>query len=469
MAQGSSGLAVVILAAGEGTRMRSRTPKVLHRLCGRPLIRYALELARSLGASQTAVVLGSGEEEIRRELGNASGVQFVRQSERLGTAHAALQARPLLETHRGPLLVIYGDMPLLRKSTIERLLEAHARSAADLSLLTVEMPEPAAYGRIVRGHDGRVERIVELAAATPEEAARREINPGVYVAPAAALFRWLTRIEPTPPKNEYYLTDILELARSEKGRVESALIEDWREALGVNSRVDLAQAEAELRRRINEHWMLEGVTFENPELIRVDADVQIGRDTTLAAGVALRGATRIGEGCRIDEGVVIEDSTVGSGTHIKPHCAITQSVVGSGCELGPSAHLRPKSTLCDGARVGNFVEVKNSTLGPGSKADHLSYIGDSDLGEKVSIGCGVITVNYNSEQKMRTTIEDRAFVGCNSNLIAPVTIHADAYVAAGSTITQNVPGGALGVARARQRNIEGWRARRFAKHGEPAE
>jgi bifunctional UDP-N-acetylglucosamine pyrophosphorylase/glucosamine-1-phosphate N-acetyltransferase len=251
--------------------------------------------------------------------------------------------------------------------------------------------------------------------------------------------------------------------------VESALIEDWREALGVNSRVDLAQAEAELRRRINEHWMLEGVTFENPELIRVDADVQIGRDTTLAAGVALRGATRIGEGCRIDEGVVIEDSTVGSGTHIKPHCAITQSVVGSGCELGPSAHLRPKSTLCDGARVGNFVEVKNSTLGPGSKADHLSYIGDSDLGEKVSIGCGVITVNYNSEQKMRTTIEDRAFVGCNSNLIAPVTIHADAYVAAGSTITQNVPGGALGVARARQRNIEGWRARRFAKHGEPAE
>ena len=468
MAQGSSGLAVVILAAGEGTRMRSRVPKVLHPLCGRPMIRYAVELARSLGAARTVAVLGSGEEEIRAELAD-SGVLFVRQAQRLGTGHAALQASALLEKHRGPLLVIYGDMPLLRKATIAHLLEAHARSAADLSLLTVEMPEPAAYGRIVRGRDGRIERIVELAAATPEEAALREINPGVYVAPAAALFRWLQRIEPTPPKNEYYLTDILELALGEKGRVETTRIADWREALGVNSRLDLAQAEAELRRRINEHWMLEGVTFENPELIRVDADVQIGRDTTLAAGVALRGATRIGERCRIGEGVVIEASTVGDGTHVKPHCAIEQSSIGSGCELGPSAHLRPKSTLCDGARVGNFVEVKNSTLGPGSKADHLSYIGDADLGEQVSIGCGVITVNYDGEQKRRTTIEDRAFVGCNSNLIAPVTIHADAYVAAGSTITQAVPGGSLGVARARQRNIEGWRARRFGKRGERAE
>ena len=465
MAQVGSGLAVVILAAGEGTRMRSRTPKVLHPLCGRPMIRYAVELARELGAVQTVAVLGNGEAEIRAELAQ-SGVAFARQSERRGTAHAALQARALLEPHRGPLLVIYGDMPLMRASTIQRLLDVHASAKAELSLLTVEIPDGAEYGRIVRGSDGRIARIVELAAASPEERSIREINPGVYVAGAQALFQWLARIEPTPPRNEYYLTDIVELALADGGRVETARIEDWSEALGVNSRVDLAQAETALRRRINERWMLEGVTFENPELIRVDADVQIGRDTVLAAGVALRGTTRIGEGCRIGEGAVIEDSTVGDGVHVKPHCAIEQSSIGSGCELGPSAHLRPKSRLLDGARVGNFVEVKNSTLGRGTKADHLSYIGDADLGEKVTIGCGAITVNYDGETKTRTTIEDRAFVGCNSNLIAPVTIHADAYVGAGSTITQAVPVGALGVARARQRNVEGWRARRFGKRGE---
>jgi bifunctional UDP-N-acetylglucosamine pyrophosphorylase / glucosamine-1-phosphate N-acetyltransferase len=465
MAQAGSGLAVVVLAAGEGTRMRSRTPKVLHPLCGRPMIRYPVELARALGAVRTVAVLGSGEEAIRKEL-DGSDLEIARQTERRGTGHAVLQARALLESHRGPLLIVYGDMPLLRTSTVQALLDTHARSGAVLSLLTVEMPDPAAYGRILRGQDGRIERIVELAAATPEIRAIREINPGVYVADAPALFKWLARIEPTPPKGEYYLTDIVELALSEDGRVETLRIEDWRESLGVNSRLDLAEAEAVLRKRINERWMLEGVTFESPELVRVDADVQIGCDTVLAAGVSLRGKTRIGKGCRIAEGAVIEDSTLGEGVWIKPHCAIEESTLAAGCIVGPSAHLRPGSQLQTDVRIGNFVEVKNSTLGPGTKADHLSYIGDADLGADVTMGCGVIVVNYDSEKKTRTTIEDRGFVGCNSNLIAPVVLHADAYVGAGSTITQDVPSGALGVARARQRNIEGWRARRFGSRQE---
>jgi len=460
MTPNTPNLAVVVLAAGEGTRMRSDLPKTLHPLCGRPMIRYPVEVARQLGAERIVLVVGHGGDELRRVLDD-EGVEFVTQSERRGTGHAVDQARTLLADHAGPILVLYGDMPLLRAETLEALLERSRARAADLSLLTAVMPDAAHYGRIVRDTEGRISRIVEFAAATAEERAIREMNPGVYVASGPVLFDWLAALEPTPPSGELYLTDIVARALREGGRVETATMDDWRDACGINSRVDLAEAEAILRARINERWMLAGVTFESPAQTRVDIDVEIGRDACLCAGVALRGRTRLGARCRIGEGAVIEDSTLADDVWVKPHCVIEESVLERQVIVGPSAHLRPKTRLCAEARVGNFVEVKNSTLGPGTKADHLSYIGDADLGSGITIGCGVITVNYSGWEKTRTTIGDDAFVGCNSNLIAPVEVERRAYVAAGSTITKPVPEAALGVARARQRNVAGWRDRRF--------
>ena len=462
MLHSTSGLAALILAAGEGTRMRSSLPKTLHPLCGRPMIRYPIELARRLGADRVVVVIGRGADQLRQAL-QGEPIEYVTQHERRGTGHAVDQARALLAAHTGPVLILYGDMPLLEHATLAGLLDHHQQSAADLSLLTAVMPDAGHYGRIVRDAQGRIERIAEFAAASPEQRAIREMNPGVYVAQGTALFEWIAALTPSAANGEYFLTDIVERALAAGRRVETASMEDWTEAAGINSRVDLAQAEAILRRRINQRWMLEGVTFENPELIRVDVDVRIGRDSVLAAGVALRGRTRLGERCRIAEGSVLEDCELEDDVWVKPHCALEEARLAAHVVVGPSAHLRPGARLEAGARVGNFVEIKNSTLGARTKADHLSYIGDADLGSGITIGCGAITVNYDGFKKTRTTIGDDAFVGCNSNLIAPVAIEPGAYVAAGSTITQPVPAGALGVARARQRNIAGWRARKTGK------
>jgi len=459
MPKPESALAVVILAAGEGTRMKSSLPKTLHPLCGRPMLHFPLVSARELESARTLVVVGRGAERVRASVDDPN-VEFVVQAERRGTGHAVDQARQALAGHSGPVLILYGDMPLLRTETLSALVRQHLERHACLSLLTADMPDAGHYGRIVRGADGHIARIVEFADATPEERAITEMNPGVYVVDGPALFEWLSQIAPNSKNGEYYLTDIVELALADGRRVETSLMPDWHDACGINSRIDLAEAEAILRERINRHWMSEGVTFENPALTRVDAAVEIGRDTVLAAGVSLRGTTRVGSGCRIAEHSVIEDSVIGDDCLVKPHCAIEEAVLEQAVVVGPSAHLRPGTQLGRGVRVGNFVEVKNSTLGEGTKADHLSYIGDADLGAGITIGCGAITVNYSGWEKSRTTVGDAAFVGCNSNLIAPVEIEAGAYVAAGSTITEGVPSGALGVARARQRNVLGWRSKK---------
>lgn len=462
MTQGE--LAFLVLAAGKSTRMRSRVPKVLHPVCGRPILQHLVELGRELGAGRTLVVVGAGDERLREAL-EGTGVELVVQSEILGTGHAVQQAGEQLRDHRGPVLVMYGDHPIYRPDTFRRLVDVQAKQGADLALLVGEFPDPSGYGRIVRGSDGHIEQIVEEADASAEVRDIHEINLGVYVAAAPLLLDWVSRLSNHNEQGEYYLTDVVDLALGEGRRVDTCSVEDWTEAIGVNNRADLAQAEKVLRRRLADHWMRQGVTLIDPQHTYLDVDVEIGADTVIEPGCTLRAGTRIGRGCHISSGSVIDDSTLGDDVFIKPHCWIESSRVGNGCAIGPSAHLRPNCTLADGVRIGNFVEVKNSRLGPGTKADHLSYIGDADVGSGASFGCGSITVNYDGEHKHRTTVGDRAFIGCNANLIAPVSVEADAYVAAGTTVTNEVPSLALGIGRARQRNIENWVARRFGRRG----
>lgn len=461
-------VAVVVLAAGEGTRMRSEVPKVLHPICGRPILGYQLEIARALGAARCVVVVGgSSEPDVRAALTSWDmDVEVVRQAQALGTAHAVLQARELLADWPGRVLITYGDHALYRASTFRRLLEIYGEREADLAFLTAILPDPARYGRVVRGADGGVERIVEERDASDEIRAISEANMGVYVAPGPRLFEALARVGNDNEKGEYYLTDVVDLVLGDGGRVVTHEVEDWHESLGVNDRVELAEAERLMRRRIAERWLREGVTIVDPDHCYIDAGVQIGRDALLEPGCALRGNTRIGADCRIGAGVVIDSSVLGADCYIKPHCWLEEATLGAHCTIGPSAHLRPDTRLADGVRIGNFVEVKNSVFGPGSKADHLAYVGDADVGAGVTIGCGAITVNYDGEKKSRTVIGDGAFVGCNANLIAPVTVAPRGYVAAGSTITNDVPEDALGVGRGRQRNIEGWRKRRFGGDGD---
>ena len=457
----SGDLALLVLAAGEGTRMRSATPKVLHPVCGRPIIRHVVRMGQELGAKRIALVVGAGEAAIRSELAGEP-VEFVQQAERLGTGHAVRQAESLLANHDGPVIVMAGDHPLYRPESLKALADELQRASAQLIVGTAEFPETPEFGRIVRGDDGRIREIVEHRDASAEVREIREVCLSLYAADRAFLFEVLARVDNDNAQNEYYLTDIVRLAVEAGARVETRAIADWRETLGINSRIDLAEAERLMRRRIAEHWMRMGVSFEDPWNTYVGADVEIGQDTRLAPGVSLRGHTRIGRDCRVDEQVVIENSTLGDHVWLKPHCHLESAELGHRCVVGPSAHLRPGAELADEVRIGNFVEIKNSKLGAGTKADHLSYVGDSDVGPGCTIGCGAITVNYDGAEKHRTTIGANAFIGCNSNLIAPVEIEANAYVAAGSTITKTVPPGALAVARGRQRNIENWRKRRFA-------
>jgi len=462
MARGD--LALVLMAAGKGTRMRSRLPKVLHPICGRPILLHALEMGRELGARRRIVIVGAGEEQVRAAL-EGQDVELVQQAEQRGTAHAALSARSALAGHDGPVLVMNGDHPLYRAATFAAMREAFEASAADLEILVTDMPNPNGYGRVLRDSGGRVVRIVEERECSDTMKRISEVNLGAYLADARLMFDLLSRVRDDNDKREFYIIDIVELALALGRKVEAARADDWSESLGINTRLELARAEGLMRTRLVDELLEGGVSMVDPETTYVEVDVGVGEDTVLAAGVTLRKGTRIGANCRIDPGVVIDGCTIGDDVWVKPGCFLERSRVGSRCELGPNAHLRPGSQLADDVRIGNFVEVKNSVLGPGTKADHLAYIGDADVGSKVTFGCGAIVVNYDGAKKTRTTVGDRAFIGCNSNLIAPVVIEPDAYVGAGSTISKTVPSGALGIARAEQRNIEGWRKRRFKDAG----
>ncbi|MEB2346329.1 MAG: bifunctional UDP-N-acetylglucosamine diphosphorylase/glucosamine-1-phosphate N-acetyltransferase GlmU [Deltaproteobacteria bacterium] len=438
-------LAVVVLAAGQGKRMQSGLVKVLHEVAGRPMLAFPLELAAALDAERGVVVVGRDADKVREvfaahPLFRDGRVRFVEQPERRGTGHAVQMARPALAGFRGDVLILYGDTPLLRLDTIVRMRERKAAAGHDLLILSAPEPMP---GVIVRGPDGRVERIVELVDATPEERRLREGNTGVYLVDAEFLWKALEQVDDRNAQGELYVTDIVKIAVREGRSLDALCLDDAEEALGINTRAELARANVEARRRVAERLMDAGVTFVDPGAAWLDWNVEVGRDTVIEPGVVITGPTRIGERCRIRAHTVIESSE------------LADDVV-----VGPSAHLRPGNRLASGVRIGNFVELKNSRLGAGVKADHLSYIGDADVGEGASFGCGAITVNYDWEQKHRTEVGAHAFVGCNANLIAPVRIGDRAYVAAGSTITGPVPDGALAVARERQRNVEGWADRK---------
>jgi len=457
-----SGLTVVILAAGEGKRMRSRRPKLLHPLGGRALISYPVRSARALGG-QILVVVGRETEEWRVAVGE-NEIRFVEQKEPRGTGDALLQCRGAVPETTGTVLVLPGDTPLLSAETLRRLLARHAETGAAVTLLTAELAEPAGYGRVLRDR-GRVVAIVEDRDAFPEQRKIREIGTSVYCFHPRWLWPALEQVKSDNDQGEYYLTDVIGILAREGQRVEAVSVEDPTECLGINDRTQLAQLSRLLRRRVLERLMAGGVTVLDPETTYVDDTVSVGADSVIYPGVVLEGGTTIGEECVIGLGSYLTGSRVGNRVTLRAYCILADSVVEDAAALGPFCHLRPLSHVGAGARVGNFVELKKSRIGRRAKVPHLSYVGDATVGEDANIGAGTITCNYDGEAKHETRIGDRAFVGTNSSLVAPLTIGEGAYIGAGSTVTKDVPAGALAVGRAKQVVKEGWAARRRQKKG----
>jgi bifunctional UDP-N-acetylglucosamine pyrophosphorylase/glucosamine-1-phosphate N-acetyltransferase len=454
-------LHVVILAAGKGTRMKSSRPKVLHGLAGRPIIDHVLRTAEALRGESTTVVIGHGADDVRAALAGRP-LSFVVQSPQLGTGHALLQAEPVLAGKSGTVLLLYGDVPLLQANTLSRLLDHHRARKAAATILTTDLSEPYGYGRIVRDPHGRVARIVEERDASGDERKITEINSGIYAFDLAPLFGSLQQLATDNSQGEYYLTDLVAMYRQRGLAVDTLNLDSPGELRGVNSRADLSELSAIVRQRRNHEVMLAGVTLEDPASTFIDADVRIGADTVLGPGVMLQGATQVGERCQIQAGTRITDSRLGNDVVVLDHSVILGSRVGDGARIGPFAHVRPDSVIESDAHVGNFVELKKTTLGRRSKANHLAYLGDATIGEGVNIGAGTITCNYDGVAKHPTIIEDGVFIGSDSQLVAPVRIGSGAYVAAGSSITRDVPADALGIARAKQENKPGWAAARRA-------
>lgn len=441
----------VILAAGQGTRMKSSLYKVLHPVCGKPMVQHVVDQISKLGVKKLVTVVGHGAEMVKAQLGSAS--EYVLQEQQLGTAHAVMQVKPFLGDMEGVTIVVCGDTPLLTHETLEALLKHHTDTNAKATILTAKATDPTGYGRIIRNDKGQVERIVEHKDASTEERAICEINTGTYCFDNRALFESLSSVSNDNAQEEYYLPDVIEILKL-KGEIISAYqTTNFAETLGVNNRVQLSQAEKLMRKRINEQHMLNGVTIIDPENTYISADTVIGRDTIIYPGTVLEGHVTIGSECKIGPNSEIANCEIGHKTEIR-HSVAHDSKIGNSVKIGPFAHIRPASTISDDVKIGNFVEVKKSVFGEGSKASHLSYIGDAEVGSNVNLGCGSITVNYDGKNKFLTKIEDNAFIGCNSNLIAPVTVGKGAYVAAGSTITKDVPENALSIARAHQVNKE---------------
>lgn len=458
--------AVVILAAGKGTRMRSERPKVLHPLCGRPMLAYVLETAAALEPAETVVVVGPEADETAALCEGWPGASTVVQDHQLGTGHATLQVRQRLERFGGDLVILSGDTPLLRAETAQALLAAHRQEGAALTCLTMTPPDPTGYGRIVRDGDGAMVGIVEERDAKEPERAIGEVNGGIYCADPKVLFPALEELRPDNVQGEYYLTDLASAVAAKGLTVVGHRAAEWREALGVNSRADLARVTRLMRERINARHMEAGVTFIDPEAVYVDDTVVIGQDTVIHPQVHLWGETTVGRACELWPGAHIIDSRLGDEVLVKDSSLITDSEVGSRVQIGPCAHLRPEVILRDGVKIGNFVELKKSEMGPGSKANHLAYIGDTTVGERANIGAGTITCNYDGIQKHRTIIEDEAFIGSDTQLVAPVRVGRGAIVAAGTTVTEDVPPYALALSRTPQVNKEEWAHKHWAMRDE---
>jgi bifunctional UDP-N-acetylglucosamine pyrophosphorylase/glucosamine-1-phosphate N-acetyltransferase len=462
MAQTRSPLAAVVLAAGKGTRMKSQLAKVLHQIAGRPLAYFPVKRALEIGASPVVVVVGHQAEAVEAAVAAAlpgAPIRFAVQREQLGTAHAVLTAKDALRGYDGPVAILSGDTPLLAAETLESVVRA--RGPAALALATMRLADPRGYGRILRDARGRPVRVVEEKDATEGERAIDEVNAGLYCADAAFLWDALARVGSQNAQREFYLTDLVAMAARTGGAEAVAVPPE--EASGVNDREELARAGRTLVRRHASALMRQGVTIEDPDRFDCDDGVQIGPDTVVEPNVRLRGHTRIGAGCRIGQGSILTDAVLADDVTVRPYTVVDQSTVGSQAILGPFSRLRPGSEIGEAAHVGNFVETKKTRLGKGAKANHLTYLGDAEIGPNVNVGAGTITCNYDGEKKHPTTIGEGAFIGSDSILVAPISIGAGAYVAAGSTLTDSVPPGSLALGRAKQVTKEGWVARRAAE------
>lgn len=458
---------IAILAAGIGTRLKSKRAKVLHSVGGKTLVEHAVRTARRVAAQDNLfVIVGHQSDAVIRTLhpdGENKLVRFIHQKEQLGTGHALLCGREELLSSAPRLLVFCGDAPLLRAETLRELMDCHSRSGAAATVMTADMEDPTGYGRIVRAEDDSLLEIVEQKSASVEQCRIKEINTGVYCFEVQPLFAALKRVGRDAITGEYYLTDIIGLLRQQGLRVMAHKMTDSSEIIGINNRAELAQVDALLRDRKARELMLAGVTIFRPETVQVDEDVQVSVDTVIEPGVTLAGNTRIGEDCRIGAFSVITNCELADRVVVKQSCILEDSKVGAGAILGPFARLRPESEIGPGAHIGNFVEVKKTRVGSGSKANHLTYLGDATIGDNVNVGAGTITCNYDGEKKHPTVIEDNVFIGSDTALVAPVRVGRNAYVGAGSTITEDVPEDSLAIARGRQVNKEGWVRNRKAK------
>jgi len=443
-------LGVVILAAGQGTRMRSDLPKVLHRLAGKPLLGHVIDCARSLSPDEIVVVYGHGGEQVRAEFAGRADLRWAEQAQQLGTGHALQQAMPQLRT-ADQVLVLYGDVPLTRPETLRELVEATAHG---FGLLTVTLDDPSGYGRIVRNEGGRVQHIVEQKDAGPEELTIREVNTGIMCMPREALARWLGRLSNSNAQGEYYLTDVLAMAVAEGFDIQVRQPASVREAEGVNNRLQLALLERAHQQDLAAQLMLDGVTLRDPARIDIRGSVAHGRDVEIDVNVLLEGHVVLGDRVRIGANCVVRDAAIGNDVEILENSVIEHAHIGAGSRIGPFARLRPGAELVGGAHIGNFVEIKKSVIGQGSKVNHLSYIGDTEIGAGVNIGAGTITCNYDGANKHKTVIADHAFIGSNTALVAPVTVGANATIGAGSVISKDAPEDKLTLTRAKQVSLD---------------
>jgi bifunctional UDP-N-acetylglucosamine pyrophosphorylase / glucosamine-1-phosphate N-acetyltransferase len=453
-------IAALILAAGKGTRMKSAIVKVMHPLGEKPMIAWPVMAARAAGATRTVLVVGHQSEKVREYFKEENGLHFAEQGEQLGTGHAVSCAARFFTGFKGRILILCGDVPLILPSTLQALLYAHDNGRATLTVLTARLGNPHGYGRVVKGGDGNVLRIVEEKDAVRDEKDINEINTGIYCVEAEFLFEAVSGLNNDNAQGEYYLTDIVQRGSELGKRCRSFAVKDAEEIMGINDRVQLAAAGKVLRKRVNESLMLAGVSIIDPENAYIEEGVEIGTDTVIHPNVHISGPTKIGSGCVIEPSVVIRGCTVGNGVTVKAGSVMADSLLRDGVTIGPMAHLRPGNELGEHVKIGNFVEAKKVVMGEGSKASHLTYLGDSTIGSHVNIGCGTITCNYDGVNKHRTVIEDDVFVGSDVQFVAPVTIGRNSLIAAGTTVTRDVPPDSLAIARAPQVNKEGWKLKK---------